>query len=167
MNWHFPIYFRAKWTVRINEEWIRSLLLNRPDLTEAQLARTRRLMNAHVRDCLVEDYERLIDTLTLPDPGDRHVLAAAIRGHADVIVTFNLADFPTSTLESYGIEAQHPDEFIGHLIDTAKGEVCAAARRVRARLHQPPFSIFEYLDALKRCGLVSTAVSLCAMQAFL
>lgn len=124
-------------------------------------------MNAHVRDCLVEDYERLIDTLTLPDPDDRHILAAAIKGRADVIVTFNLADFPASTLGSYGIEAQHPDEFIGHLMDTASSEVCAAARRVRARLRRPPFSVFEYLEALERRGLISTAVNLRGMQTLL
>ena len=70
--------FRAKWTEQINDEWMSHLLANRPDLTAAQLARTRALMQAHVRDCLVEDYEALIDTLTLPDPDDRHVLAAAI-----------------------------------------------------------------------------------------
>ena len=68
-----------KWTEAIHEEWIRSLLENRPDLTREQLERTRQLMNAHVRDCLVADYEDLIPVLTLPDPDDRHVLAAAIR----------------------------------------------------------------------------------------
>jgi predicted nucleic acid-binding protein len=159
--------FRAKWTERINEEWSRNLLLNRPDLTEAQLARTRALMQAHVRDCLVEDYEGLIEALTLPDPDDRHVLAAAIKGRADVIVTFNLGDFPAAALESYGIEAQHPDAFLGHLLDLALGEVCAAAHRVRMRLRQPPFEIPEYLETLERCGLVATVISLRDMQALL
>ena len=95
---------RAKWTEAIHEEWIRSVLKNRPDLTRRQLERTRQLMNAHVRDCLVADYEDLIPVLTLPDPDDRHVLAAAIRSSADVIVTFNLADFPPEVLKKWGIE---------------------------------------------------------------
>ena len=124
-------------------------------------------MNAHVRDCLVEDYEPLIEALTLPDPDDCHVLAAAIKGRADVIVTFNLTDFPASYLDGYGMEAQHPDEFIGHLIDLANGEVRAAVRRVRARLRQPTLGVLEYLETLERCGLASTAVSLLEMQALL
>lgn len=89
--------FRARWSDAIHDEWIRSVLTQRPDL-EAQLARTRQLMDAHVMDCLVTGYEPLIDTLGLPDPGDRHVLAAAIIGRADLIVTKNLRDFPADRL---------------------------------------------------------------------
>jgi predicted nucleic acid-binding protein len=159
--------YRAKWTERINDEWIRHLLANRPDLTAAQLACTRTLMQAHVRDCLVEDYEALIDTLTLPDPEDCHVLAAAIKSHADVIVTFNLADFPAATLAQYGMEAQHPDVFLGTLLELDSVEVCAAARRVRARLRQPPLDIPAYLAALERCGLRATAASLRGMSTLL
>ncbi len=70
-------------------------------------------MNASVRDCLVENYRELIPALDLPDLDDRHVLAATIVANADVIVTFNLRDFPRENLETYGIEALHPDEFIG------------------------------------------------------
>ena len=71
--------FRARWTDQIHDEWISNLSINRPDLKRRQLERTRRLMNAHVLDCLVTGYEGLIDKLKLPDPNDRHVLAAAIR----------------------------------------------------------------------------------------
>ncbi len=70
--------FRPKWTDDIHEEWMRSVLKTRPDLRREQLERTRDLMNAHVRDCLVTGYEDLIQGLALPDPDDRHVLAAAI-----------------------------------------------------------------------------------------
>ena len=160
-------FFRAKWTERINDEWISHLLANRPDLTAAQLARTRVLMQAHVRDCLVEDYETLIDTLTLPDPDDRHVLAAAIKGHAEVIITFNLADFPAATLVRYGITARHPDAFLGDLLEFDSEEVCAAARRVRARLRQPPLDVAAYLAALERCALPAMAASLRAMSTLL
>ena len=85
---------RPRWSNDIHEEWIRSVLANRPDITRERLERTRDLMNSNVRDCLVTGYEPLIDGLTLPDADDRHVLAAAIRADADVIVTFNLTDFP-------------------------------------------------------------------------
>lgn len=91
--------FRAKWTAAIHEEWIGNLLRNRDDLTRPQLERTRDLMDRAVPDALVAGYEELIDPLTLPDPDDRHVLAAAIRGRADVIVTSNLKDFPETALK--------------------------------------------------------------------
>jgi len=114
---HWPVLgvprgFQAKWSAHIHEEWISNLLQNRPDLTRAQLERTRMLMDKHAVDALVTDYEDLIPVLHLPDPNDAHVLAAAIRGRVDVIVTMNLRDFPASTIGLLGIEAQHPDEFI-------------------------------------------------------
>src|SRR5690606_10197106 len=93
--------YRAKWTDAIHEEWIRSVLNARPDLSRPQLERTRQLMNVHVRDCLVTGYEALIDGVTLPDPKDRHVVAAAIGAGANVIVTFNLKDFPESALKPW------------------------------------------------------------------
>ena len=80
---------QAKWTETIHEEWIRNVLKNRQDTTLERLTRTRQLMDTAVRDCLVTGYEILIDSMTLPDPNDRHVLAAAIRAGADAIVTFN------------------------------------------------------------------------------
>jgi len=70
------------------------VLKNRSDLSPDDLRRTRDLMDMHVRDCLVENFEDLIPVLELPDPKDRHVLAAAIRGRADVIVTYGQVDFP-------------------------------------------------------------------------
>lgn len=90
--------FRAKWTEAIHDEWTRNLLISRPDLRPEQLARTRELMNRHVRNTVVENYERLIDTLKLPDADDCHVLAAAIHSKCNLIVTFNLRDFPREYL---------------------------------------------------------------------
>jgi predicted nucleic acid-binding protein len=152
--------FRAKWTDDIHEEWIRSLLKIRTDLSREQLQRTRDLMNANVRDCLVTDYEDLIPVLTLPDNDDCHVLAAAIRSGADVIVTYNLADFPPKTLAKWGITPQHPDEFIFHLIDLAAPLVCFAAKRHRESLKNPPKTVDEYLGTLERQGLAQTVSEL-------
>jgi predicted nucleic acid-binding protein len=148
--------FRAKWTEEIQTEWIRNLLLNRPDLSEEQLHRTRDLMNEAVPDCLVTGYGNLVGAVTLPDPGDRHVLAAAIRGRADVIVTMNLRDFPKSELEPYGIDAQHPDQFIVHLLDLQPERVYEAAKQQRANLRNPPKSPTELLEAYERQGLAQT-----------
>jgi predicted nucleic acid-binding protein len=152
--------FRAKWTDAIHDEWIRSVLKDRPDLTREQLERTRALMNLHVRDCLVTNYEDLIPSLTLPDPDDRHVLAAAIRGRADVIVTFNLSDFPPDALARSGIEAQHPDDFVVHLLDLAPGSVCAAVKRQRESLRNPPKSAEELLATFESQGLPQTVARL-------
>ena len=149
--------FRAKWSADIHEEWMSNLLKNRPDLTRTQLERTRILMDKHAVDALVNGYEDLIPGLHLPDPGDRHVLAAAIRGRADVIVTMNLRDFPPDIIAPFGIEVQHPDEFILHLLDLAPGTVAAAAQNHRQSLHHPPKTVDEYLDTLERQGLTQTA----------
>ena len=126
--------FRARWSADIHEEWISALLRNRPDLTRAKLERTRMLMDEHATDALVTDYQHLIPGLQLPDPNDRHVLAAAIRARADVIVTINLRDFPAETLAAFGIEAQHPDEFVLHLLDLSPGVVVGAAQDHRLSL---------------------------------
>lgn len=94
--------FRGRRTEEIHDEWTRNLAANRPDLDPVKLARTRELMNAHVRDSLITSYESLIGALTLPDAGDRHVLAAAIRCDADIIVTNNLKHFPAKPLMATG-----------------------------------------------------------------
>ncbi|MCW5589153.1 MAG: PIN domain-containing protein [Legionellales bacterium] len=152
--------FQAKWTNQIHDEWIRNLLIKRPDLKREQLERIRELMNIHTRDCLVTGYEKLIPSLTLPDENDRHVLAAAIRSSAAVIVTFNLNDFPVSRLNEFGIEAQHPDDFIAHLIDLAPNIVCSAIQRLRLGLKNPPMSVDEYLRVLKKQKLIKLSLAL-------
>jgi hypothetical protein len=148
--------YRAKWTDTIHDEWMRNVLKDRPDLKPEQLHRTRDLMNAHVMDCIVTGYEALIDAVTLPDPNDRHVLAAAIRAGANLIVTFNLKDFPEEALKPYGIEAQHPDDFLALQLDLAPNTVCGAVKRHRASLKNPPKNIEEYLVTLETQGLAQT-----------
>lgn len=152
--------FRARWTDAIHEEWIRSVQANRPDLKREQLERTRKLLNTHARDCLVTGYEGLIDTLSLPDPDDRHVLAAAIHARVATIVTFNLSDFPIAALDKYGIKPQHPDVFVCKLIDAAPDDVLAATRLQRESLKNPPKSVEEYLTTLEAIGLTATAARL-------
>ena len=141
--------FRAKWSDMIHDEWTSNLLKNRSDLTAQQLAHTRNMMNAHVPDASVTDFEELIPSLKLPDPNDRHVLAAAIRGQADIIVTKNLKDFPAAALAPYGIEVQHPDEFVIHLLDLAPEVVCEAVRLHRQSLKRPPKTVAEFLATLE------------------
>jgi predicted nucleic acid-binding protein len=159
--------YRARWTNTIHEEWIRALLAERPDLSRAQLERTRDLMNAHARDALITNFEDLIPSLSLPDPDDRHVLAAAIRGRADVIVTYNIKDFPEQVLSHYGIELQHPDEFLSHVLDLAPGIVLAALQRLRRSLVRPPVSPEMYLTTLERHELSGFVAKLREFQELL
>jgi predicted nucleic acid-binding protein len=148
--------FRARWSDAIHQEWIRNVLKNRPDLAESQLLRTKAFMDANVRDALVTGFESLIPSLELPDESDRHVLAAAIRCGADVIVTFNLKDFPSEYLSSFGVEAQHPDEFMLYLVDLYPIQFCRAVEKVRQRLRNPPIDCERYLLNLLKQELPQT-----------
>lgn len=152
--------FRAKWTEDIHREWIEALLRNEPHRERARLERTRDLMDRSTRDCLVTGYHTLIPSLELPDPDDRHVLAAAIVGRCDCIVTQNQRDFPPDALAPFSIETQHPDEFLGNQLNLAPGLVLSAVRKVRLRLKRNPLSAPEYLGNLTRVGLVATAAEL-------
>jgi predicted nucleic acid-binding protein len=148
--------YRAKWSNAVHEEWIAALLRNRPDLTRERLQRTRDLMNSHVRDCIIEGFEILIDSLELPDPNDRHVLAAAIKGQADFIVTFNLRDFPAGALAPWGIEAQHPDEFLTHQFHLSQPVFLSSVKTVRTRLKNPAIEAADYFEILRKQGLMAT-----------
>ena len=141
--------FRARWSAAIHDEWTEAVLRTRPEL-QAQLRRTRRLMDAHVLDSLVTGYEPFITTLDLPDPDDRHVLAAAaaIVGRADLVVMKNLKDFPAERLVPFGIEAQHPDVFVRNLLGLQQAAALAAVAEHRASLRHPPKTADEYLDTL-------------------
>ena len=150
----------ARWTEEIHSEWIRNVLKNRSDTTIERLTRTKNLMNSSVENSLVTDYEEIIPQLQLPDPGDCHVLAAAIRCNADYIITFNLSDFPAQTLQPYNILARHPDNFVLSLIKLDSTEVCAAAERQRSRLRNPPKTPDEYLETLINQGLPRSAARL-------
>ncbi|WP_183632322.1 PIN domain-containing protein [Pseudomonas sp. AS2.8] len=140
--------YRARWSEQIHDEWTRNMLKNRPDLTSAQLDRTVELMNRAVPDCLVKDYEPLVKGLDLPDEDDRHVLAAAIKCGASVIVTYNLRDFPAEILKCFEIEALHPDVFLSDIWDLDQAAVLEAARRQRASLKNPTHTPCELLDTL-------------------
>jgi predicted nucleic acid-binding protein len=158
--------YHARWTQRIHEEWTRNLVLKRPEIGP-RLAALVELMNRSVPDCLVENHEGLISGLALPDPDDRHVLAAAIAGHADAIVTFNLKDFPATALDPHQIEAIHPDDFILNQLELRPYEALAAVKKMRARLTRPPQSATELIATLERSGLPASAAHLREAQALI
>ncbi len=152
--------FQARWTSTIQNEWTHSLLRDRPDLDAKRIARTRYLMDTHIDDAAVEGYDHLVAQLTLPDPHDRHVLAAAVHCAAVVIVTLNLKDFPAETLEPYHVKAQHPDSFLLDLIEKDSDLVLAAMRGHRLSLINPPKNAEDYLATLERHHMTATVEAL-------
>jgi predicted nucleic acid-binding protein len=151
---------RARWSENILDECFRNILIVRPELDPQVLARTRQLMNTAVADCVVVGYEPLVEGLELPDPNDRHVLAAAIHGGASMIVTMNLRDFPERCLVPHAVEARHPDDFVLDLIETAPGAVASIAVEQAAALKNPPRSPAELLETLRKQGLVRSVAKL-------
>jgi len=148
----------ARWSDAIHDEWMRSLMRNRPDLDPEKLQRTRELMDAAVPGAVVHGYERHVERLHLPDPDDRHILAAAIEAEADVIVTFNAKDFPRKIVSAHGIDVRRPDAFVLELLAGDEAEaVYAAVRAHRSALRNPPFTIEQYLQSLARAGLRRSA----------
>jgi len=152
--------FQARWTDEIHDEWMRNLLKNCPEVSRENLERTRRLMDSYVDDCLVTGYELLIETLKLPDPNDRHVLAAAIKAKASFIVTFNIKDFPKTVLDAFQVQAVTPDEFVMRLIDEDFHEVLKLIKRQRENMKQPSLTVAEYLVMLEHQRLPKTVAFL-------
>ncbi|HEX9938669.1 MAG TPA: PIN domain-containing protein [Longimicrobium sp.] len=145
------------WSEEIHNEWTRNLLRNRPDLLPQAIERTRALMDLAFPLANVRGYECHLPSIELPDPGDAHVLAAAIEYGADVIVTCSLCDFPTGALVPHGVAAMHPDELVCRLVDANPSAVRRVVAEYRAKLRKPPKTADEYLDDLIRCGLTKTA----------
>ena len=145
---------QARWTDLIHEEWIEAVLRDRPDLERAALERPRRLMDEHAQGSLVRNFEHRIPSVPLPDPDDRHVLAAAVEEGAECIVTWNVADFPGGIVEPLGISILTPDELMTRLLRARPEDACAVVRETRLSLKNPPKSIDEYLEILRVRGLI-------------
>lgn len=152
---------QAKWTDTILDETFRNLKANRPDLDPARLNRTRELMNKAVRDASVTGYEPLIDVVELPDADDRHVVAAAIKANARVIVTENLKDFPQHSLTPWNVEAQSADDFVQDLIDRDQQRVYAQVQRMADSWKSPPgCTVDDVLKTLEHRGLIGSVAAL-------
>jgi len=151
---------QARWTSEILDEMLGALRKNRPDIPPEKLHRLRGLMNAAVRDCLVSGYEPLIEGLKLPDPKDRHVLAAGIKIGAQVIVTRNLKHFPASNLQPWDIEAKSPDDFVLDQVGIDGRAVAACVQQIADSRTQPPEAVEDVLGQLERDGLVESVTAL-------
>lgn len=156
--------YQPKWSRCIQDEWRRNLIANRPEILPEALQNTVKMMNSALPDANVTGYKGLINDLDLPDPNDRHVLAAAIRAKAEIIVTLNHKDFPPEVLRPFEIETLHPDAFISDLFDLNHALTLEAVRRQRQSLKRPPMTVDEFLEMLLKQGLPMTVKELAHYQ---
>ncbi len=146
----------ARWTEEIVREWTGALLGRKPWMTES-LATQVSIMRSTFPSCWVTGHQGLAGKLTLPDLGDRHVLAAAITAQADFIVTQNLRDFPAETLAPLGLRAASADAFLASVCDQRPSDSAKALEAVRLRYRNPPYSAEEFVIDLVRKGLPKLA----------
>ncbi|MES2797404.1 MAG: PIN domain-containing protein [Bacteroidota bacterium] len=154
--------FIPKWSDRIQEEWIRNLLLKRPDLSESALGKTVKAMNEAFPEANIERDRILENKLTLPDKDDRHVLVTAIKAKADYILTFNLKDFPSDYLKKYEVFAISPDDLLCNLYINNPDSVKIAFRNQVKNLKNPPIKALDLLNIFKKVGLPKIANKLSA-----
>ncbi|MQY29993.1 PIN domain-containing protein [Nocardia aurantia] len=153
-------FVQARWRHRILDETLGNLHAKRPDIPVEKLETLRSRIIHAVPDCIIEGYEPLIEGLKLPDPDDRHILAAAIKSRAQVIATSNLRDFPTESLAPWHIEARSPDDFLLDQIELDGRVVWACVQQIADARNNPPETVADILEALERAGLVESAAAL-------
>ena len=146
-------HFRLRWTKLILAETQHSILRRRPDLNSTQIRRTFKLMNRACPDALQISDKQPHPRLNLPDPNDNHILAAAINTNSEIILTFNLKDFPSGILNQYKIKAQHPDDWLNKFYQSKPSDLLSSLEKCRTRLRSPTLNIREYKSELKKCGL--------------
>lgn len=141
--------FDARWTNEIHDEWMRNLIANIPAIPLERLQRTRDLMELALPQAQVGGFHRHIDAVTLPDPDDRHVVAAAIEANASHILTWNLRDFPAKTIEKQGLVCTTPDAFLANLYEQAPDLVVESLANARRNLLKSAVSARDFLALLK------------------
>lgn len=151
---HYELY-TPKWSATIFEEW--NEVMMRRGLTHEEANKRTQKANIAFPDALVNNYEKLIDSLELPDLKDRHVLAAAIKSNANVIVTNNLKDFPEEYLNSFGVKAKSADDFLTDIIDLNPEIAIKAFKEMVLNRKNPKMDEFEVLESLRKIGLKDTA----------
>ena len=145
--------YRPIWSQKILDEARAAILDVHPDEDPGRVDARLRFMNEAFEDACVQNWESLVEGLTLPDDNDRHVLAAAIRGNAGAIITNNVGDFPSEQLDKYGLHAVTPDEFLLDQLDLAPAAVLNAVRQQAADTRRPPLTVDDILDSLSRASV--------------
>ena len=153
--------YTPRWSDHIFDEWVK-VMHDKGVSSEVIQSRTA-VADAAFPDARVENYALLIDSLELPDPKDRHVLAAAIKTNANVIVTNNLKDFPADYLAMFGLIAKSADDFIADVIDLNPEMAVKAFRELVVNRRNPDLDEFEVLDRMRNNGLKDAANFIHAM----
>lgn len=148
--------YRPRWSLEIMNEWSSRLIEAKPEKKD-RILRTADLMTGAFPEALVGGYQDLVSSLNLPDPNDRHVLAAAIKTGASVIVTENMKDFPAMALAQYDIEARTADEFAVEIFQLYGTDAVTAMRTMRRQYENPSKSPDDLIIALIGSGLVNFA----------
>lgn len=134
-------------------------------MTREKLEARRDAMIEAIEDSLVKGYEELIPTIMLPDADDLHVVAAAIKSEASLILTLNLKDFPQQALAAWNLIAKHPDDFTSELLQSNQDDVVAVVGEMRARRKRPPISAADFLSQMERQGLKKFVAGLRSINA--
>jgi predicted nucleic acid-binding protein len=147
--------YTPKWSKHIFDEW--KYVMIRKGVSEEEA--NKRIGKAQMAfpDALVDNYESLIEGLHLPDEKDRHVLAAAIKTNANVIVTNNLKDFPEDYLANFGLKVKNVDDFITDLIDLNPKRAIQAFKDLVFHRTNPDLDEFQILDRFRKIGLMDSA----------
>jgi predicted nucleic acid-binding protein len=138
--------FQLRWTAELLQE-VRETMLKH-QFPVAAVDRRLDAMQRAFRNAEVTGYHHYIAQIQLPDPDDRHVVAAAIQAEAGVIVTTNLQDFPGEALAAHAIRALGPDGFLSGLARQFPRSMLAAVRAQATALQRPPMTFAGLVDAL-------------------
>ena len=152
--------FRLRWSVPILDETERAIakMTAAKGLadSEARAAASRRIMQAAFDEAMVVGFEHLLPICQfLPDPGDAHVLAAAIQCQAAVIVTENTKDFPPAILHRHAMEPKTADEFVADTLNLDIARGVAALRQMRMSWRRPEITADELLLKMEADGSLS------------
>ncbi len=151
--------YTARWTHEIEREWTSALVARYPEASSVIPSLLAQMREA-IPDCIIVDYEPFIEGIELPDKNDRHVVAAAIRGNADAIVSMNTKDFPLSVLSKFDLELQTPDQFVLNQIMLHPPIALTAIKRMRLRWERPSFTASDMVDLFEKRHLAQTAAHL-------
>lgn len=149
--------FTPAWSKHIFKEWEEVIRRKDPNMADEDIFKQVTKANLAFPFAEVKNYEALIKQLTLKDPDDCHVLAAAIKINANIIVTQNLQDFPEGYLSTFNIGVKHPDDFICDIIDLNPRVAIEAFKAMVLNKANPDLDEYQVLDMLRNNGLKQSA----------
>jgi predicted nucleic acid-binding protein len=156
--------YQVRWSRQILDEMARNVLENNPDLPEERIERLMRTMERAFPEAMVTGHEPLIPSMT-NDPKDRHVMAAAVKGRVDVIVTSNVRDFSPEACEPYDVDVQTPDEFLQYQWGIGDPDfLLGVFEDWASHLTNPPLALEELLERLARVAPQFSELALEALK---